>query len=74
MLILAKFLARKIIKSFDFSKAKVLYFNCLMDKKRVGQSERRVTLKKFDITEIELTSSLPNFLNAFFQFFVSLEI
>lgn len=66
MLILAKFLARKTIKIFDYSKAKVLYFNCLMDKKRVGQCERRVSLKQFDITEMDLTSSLLNFLNAFF--------
>lgn len=28
MLILAKFLARKIIKTFEFNKAEVLYFSC----------------------------------------------
>lgn len=31
MLILAKFLARKMMKILDFSKAKVLYFRCLID-------------------------------------------
>lgn len=44
MLILAKFLAGKITKIFDFSKAKVLYFDCLMDKKRVGHGKKRVSL------------------------------
>lgn len=39
-LILAEFLARKIIQIFDFSKAKVLYFDGFMDKKRGGQWER----------------------------------
>lgn len=40
MLILAKFLARKIIKTFEFNKAEVLYFSCLVDKERAGQSKR----------------------------------
>lgn len=40
MLILAKFLAGKISKIFDFSKAKVLNFNYLMDKKRIEQYKK----------------------------------
>lgn len=69
MLILAKFLAGKITDIFDFSEAKVLYFDCLMDKKRVGHCKKRVSLKQFDVTRTDPTSSLLNFLNMFFPFF-----
>lgn len=73
MLILAKFLAGKITKIFDFSKAKVLYFKCLIDKKRRGHCEMSISLEQFDATEIHLTSSLLNFLNTFFPFFFFIE-
>jgi len=73
MLILAKFLARKIIKTFEFNKAGVLYFSCLVDKERAGQSKRWVNLKQFTVTEMDLTSPLLNFLNAFFQFLCFIE-
>lgn len=69
MLILAKFLAGEISKIFDFSKAKVLHFNCLTDTKRVGHYKKWVSLEQFDATVIDLTNSVLNFLNTFFLIF-----